>query len=66
MTVLLDGERVTRLSVPGLSAGGVVREQVTLHTTPGPHAVSVIADEKGAIIEREKGNNRADARYDFP
>ncbi len=65
VTVMLDGERVTRLSVAGLSAGGVVREQVTLHTTPGPHTVSVIADEKGAIIEREKGNNRADARYDF-
>ena len=66
VTVLLDGERVTQISVAGLPAGGVVREQVTLHTTPGPHMVLVIADEKGVIPEREKGNNRADARYDFP
>jgi len=66
VTVSLDGERVTRLSVAGLPAGGVVREQVTLHAIPGPHTVSVVADEKGAVPEREKGNNRADARYDFP
>ncbi|HOT02889.1 MAG TPA: DUF3344 domain-containing protein [Methanolinea sp.] len=66
VTVLLDGEQVTRISVPGIPAGGVLREQVTLHTIPGPHTVSVIADEKGTIPERERGNNRADARYDFP
>jgi len=66
VTVFLDGERVTQLSMAGLFAGGVVREQVTLHTSPGPHTVLVIADEKCVIPEREKGNNRADARYDFP
>ena len=66
VTVLLDGEKVTVLSVAGVPAGGTIREEVSLYAMPGTHSVSVIADEKGVVPEQERGNNRADARFEFP
>jgi subtilase family serine protease len=66
VTVLLDGEKVAKISFAGVPAGEAVKQDITIHTTPGRHAVSVIADEEGTIPERVRGNNRADATYDFP
>ncbi|HOS82552.1 MAG TPA: DUF3344 domain-containing protein [Methanolinea sp.] len=66
VTVILDGEKVTRISVPGVPAGGFVRQDIAVYTTPGRHTVSVIADEEGTVAERNRTNNRADATYDFP
>ncbi|MBN1193800.1 MAG: DUF3344 domain-containing protein [Methanomicrobiaceae archaeon] len=63
---LLDGERVTRLSIEGVPAGGNIREQVPIHTAPGSHRVSVIADEKGVLNDHDRTNNRADGSFTFP
>ncbi len=66
VTVVLDGERVARVSIPGVPAGEAVHRDITIHTTPGHHSVTVIADEEGTVPERDCGNNRVDATYDFP
>lgn len=66
VTISLDGEKVAQVEIDSIPAGGTVREEITLHTTPGMHTLVVIADEKGVLPEQEKGNNRAEARYEFP
>lgn len=67
LSVYLDGEKVAMKTFDaGIPSGKEVTADIPVHTTPGTHALKIIADEEGKVRDGNRGNNIVEKTYVFP
>ncbi|HPC56192.1 MAG TPA: CARDB domain-containing protein, partial [Methanolinea sp.] len=67
LSVYLDGEKVAMKTFDaGIPSGKEVTADIPVHTTPGTHALKIIADEEGKVRDSNRGNNIVEKTYVFP